>query len=162
MNEPSSSRTLPTHQTVSPSKSIESYAQDPSEAALDEHDDVLAGEEREEPPDWHWCGLGYDEDHPRAERADIPQAACDQGDDGEPRLADEEAADDSAPEDDDDDGGEVETPLTLRDPGTMTIQEYDNHCAAGHLPWRSSCKACVSGMATEDAHRTKADKGPPP
>ena len=41
----------------------------------------------------------------------------------------------------------------------MNVQEYDEHCATGHIPWRSNCDSCVSGMATEDAHRKQKQKG---
>ncbi len=44
-------------------------------------------------------------------------------------------------------------PMTLRDPGQMTAQEYDDHCAAGHVPWRSNCDSCIAGMGREDPHK---------
>ena len=47
----------------------------------------------------------------------------------------------------------------LKEPGTMTQAEFDEHCAAGHVPWRSNCASCVAGMATEDPHRSKKEKG---
>ncbi len=49
--------------------------------------------------------------------------------------------------------------MILSDPGRMTVQEHDDHCAMGHLPWRSSCESCISGMGKEDAHRRGKKKG---
>ena len=47
----------------------------------------------------------------------------------------------------------------LKDPGSMNAEEYEEHCATGHVPWRSNCSNCVSGMAIEDPHRAKREKG---
>ncbi len=41
----------------------------------------------------------------------------------------------------------------------MTVPQFDEHCATGHLPYRSNCDSCVSGMGKEDAHRKGHEKG---
>ena len=117
-------------------------------------DTIHAGESDPEKPDWYWRGLGYDSEHPRASHEEAPADAEPVG--GADGPEEEDAQGDSG---DEDASEEIAKPMVLRYPGQMTAQEYDDHCAAGHVPWRSNCASCVAGMATQDPHRAKKEKG---
>ena len=82
----------------------------------------MAGEENGPTPGWYRRGLGYDDEKDR-EEADPADAEQERGDhepagDEAAGDSDEEGAADSETE-------EVMKPLILKDPGHMSVQEYD-------------------------------------
>ena len=109
------------------------------------------GEGDSEKPDWYWNGLGFDEDHPRRSAAE-PLAPADSHHDVEEGSDDPE--EDAEKDDEEEDASdEVKKPIMLKDPGRMTVPQFDEHCATGHLPHRSNCDSCISGMGKEDPHQ---------
>ena len=43
----------------------------------------------------------------------------------------------------------------ISDPGQPSPQEFERHCACGHVPFRSWCPICVKCSAPEDGHRAQ-------
>lgn len=55
---------------------------------------------------------------------------------------------------DDEVSEEGRAPTTLKDPGRPTEAQADRHNST-HLPYRSSCPACVAGRARDRPHQKK-------
>ena len=43
----------------------------------------------------------------------------------------------------------------LPDPGEPTASQREEHCAEGHIPYRSWCSDCVEGRSTGEQHRAR-------
>ena len=55
--------------------------------------------------------------------------------------------------------GEPKRPGVLPDPGQPTASQREDHCARGHIDFRSWCPWCVKGRAIGEKHLRGAEKG---